>query len=295
MFSWPPIRGPKPRKGIEIKVPRPITRTSHSGPFSHRRGCQNDSQSEFERRKWPRASRPPCMMQEFAESAAAHMTAATVLDVTSRLPGCAGQASDAVSGYTEVKMGDAPTLLGTLECQTIWIRPPRSRRPKSWDEIQEPVVPLERNWYGHPWTGLLRATTIWKVLDRNWLWKRPNWNVCSRSETRACLRHNIGMKEKQYETHVGRDNETNWSRRTNIFVWSRILGVYTARTQAEFQNCARKQWLARITCLSRYCQTRAWLGEVPRTNHCLVIWHGKRCEDICGKRLCELANMEIEQ
>ena len=41
-------------------------------------------------------------------SSASHMTAAKVLDVKSRLPGGAGQASDAVSVYTQVKMEDAP-------------------------------------------------------------------------------------------------------------------------------------------------------------------------------------------
>ena len=43
-------------------------------------------------------------------SSASHMTAATVMDITSRLPGCAGQAADAVSAYTQVKMEDAPKL-----------------------------------------------------------------------------------------------------------------------------------------------------------------------------------------
>ena len=33
---------------------------------------------------------------------------AQVMDIISRLPGCAGQAADAVSGYTQVKMEDAP-------------------------------------------------------------------------------------------------------------------------------------------------------------------------------------------
>ena len=37
-------------------------------------------------------------------------SAAKVLDVTTRLPGCAGQASDAVSACTQVKMEDAPML-----------------------------------------------------------------------------------------------------------------------------------------------------------------------------------------
>ena len=39
------------------------------------------------------------------------MTAATVMDFISRLPGCAGQAADAVSAYTQVKMEDGPKLL----------------------------------------------------------------------------------------------------------------------------------------------------------------------------------------
>ena len=44
-------------------------------------------------------------------SSASQMTAAKVMDVTSRLPDCAGQVADAVSAYTHVKMEDAPELL----------------------------------------------------------------------------------------------------------------------------------------------------------------------------------------
>ena len=36
-------------------------------------------------------------------SSASQMTAAKVMDIISRLPGCAGQAADAVSAYTLVK------------------------------------------------------------------------------------------------------------------------------------------------------------------------------------------------
>ena len=38
-------------------------------------------------------------------SSASQMTAAKVMDIISRLPGCAGQAADAVSAYTQVKNG----------------------------------------------------------------------------------------------------------------------------------------------------------------------------------------------
>ena len=43
-------------------------------------------------------------------SAASQMTAAKVMDIMSRLPWCAGQAADAVSACTHVKMEDAPKL-----------------------------------------------------------------------------------------------------------------------------------------------------------------------------------------
>ena len=57
------------------------------------------------------------------------MTAAKVMDIISRLPGCAGQAADAVSSYTQVKMEDAHKLLKIpkSECPDIWIRLPRHK------------------------------------------------------------------------------------------------------------------------------------------------------------------------
>ena len=41
-------------------------------------------------------------------SSASQMTAAKVIDIISRLPGCAGQAADAVPACIHVKMEDAP-------------------------------------------------------------------------------------------------------------------------------------------------------------------------------------------
>ena len=49
------------------------------------------------------------------------------MDIISRLPGCDGQAADAVSGKTQVKMEDAHKLLKIpkSECPDIWIRLPQ--------------------------------------------------------------------------------------------------------------------------------------------------------------------------
>ena len=96
---------------------------------------------------------------EFTEqgSSASQMTAAEIMDIISRLLGCDGQAADAVSAYTQVKMEDAHKLLKIhkSECPDICIRLPRHKWPKSWCSMEDPVVPLERNQYGHPLAGLL--------------------------------------------------------------------------------------------------------------------------------------------
>ena len=105
------------------------------------------------------------------------MTAAEVIDIISRLPGCAGQAADAVSAYTQVKMEDAPKLLKIpkSECPDIWIRLPRHKWPKSWSSVEDPFVPLERNLYGNPLAGLLCERQFEKILLKYGWEKVSNW------------------------------------------------------------------------------------------------------------------------
>ena len=47
--------------------------------------------------------------------------------------------------------------------------------PKSWSSIEDPVVPLERNLYGHPLAGLLWERQFEKVLLKHGWEKIPNW------------------------------------------------------------------------------------------------------------------------
>ena len=99
-------------------------------------------------------------------SSASQMTAAKITDIISRLPGCNGQAADAVSAYTQVKMEDAHKLLKIpkSECPDTWIRSPRHKWPTSWSSMEDPVVPLERNLYGHLLAGLLWERQFEKIL-----------------------------------------------------------------------------------------------------------------------------------
>ena len=109
-------------------------------------------------------------------SSASQITAAKIMDVIARLPGCDGQAADAASAYTRVKVEDAPRLLKIpkSDCPDVCIRLPRHKWPKSCETIEDPVVPLERNLYVHPTCCLLLETgesgrvTYWLQTLRSW-------------------------------------------------------------------------------------------------------------------------------
>ena len=102
--------------------------------------------------------------------------AAKVLDVIARPPGCERQAADAVSAYTQVKIKwrtlQSCSKIPKSESPRVWIRLPRHQWPKSWSDIEDPVVPLERNLCGHPLVGLLWERQFEEVsmeLGSKWL------------------------------------------------------------------------------------------------------------------------------
>ena len=74
------------------------------------------------------------------------------MDGTARLPDCDGQASDATSAYTQVKMEDAQRLLKIPKSEYVFQNICGRSHGKY---IEDPVVLLERNFYGHPLAGLL--------------------------------------------------------------------------------------------------------------------------------------------
>ena len=52
-------------------------------------------------------------------SSASQMTAAKVMDIISRLPGCAGQAADAVSAYTQVRKGRCSKIIEKIPNRNV--------------------------------------------------------------------------------------------------------------------------------------------------------------------------------
>ena len=110
-------------------------------------------------------------------SSASQMSAAKIMDVIARLPDCDGQAADAVSACRQEHLEDAPRLLRIpkSECPDVWIRLPRHKWPKSWANIEDLVVPLERNLHGHPLAGLLWERQFEEVGVELGRKKVPNW------------------------------------------------------------------------------------------------------------------------
>ena len=80
----------------------------------------------------------------------------------SRLPGCSGQADDAISACTVVKMEDALTFFKKLSQYAQIFRDvhQKHRWPKSWSNMEDRVVPLEKNLYGHPFGRTIMGKAI---------------------------------------------------------------------------------------------------------------------------------------
>ena len=169
-------------------------------------------------------------------SSASQMTVAKIMDIIPRLQGCAGQAPDAVSAYFQVKMEDAPTLLKIQksECPDHWIRLPKHKWPKPWSSMEDTIVPLERNLYGHPLAVLLWERQFEKVLlkhlsvyvdDIKLTGKKqnisPTWKIIMKDvdvgEPRSFLDH-VYLDCTQRECQISKEIVENYR---NIFV-SRI-------------------------------------------------------------------------
>jgi len=108
-------------------------------------------------------------------TSASHQSGAKLLDAIARMPGCDGGDSDAVGAYTQCPLSDAEFLLDDSGDLETWISLPPTRRPKSWDNIDEPVCRLRLNLYGHPLAGLLWEKYCQKALFEEGFEKVKGW------------------------------------------------------------------------------------------------------------------------
>ena len=72
----------------------------------------------------------------------------------------------------------------------MWIRLPRSRRPQPWDEIQDPVIAVGKNFVRTSVGRIAVGARIPKGLDGQWLGKRfqtGNVYSCTAEKKGFCL------------------------------------------------------------------------------------------------------------
>ena len=217
------------------------------------------------------------------------MTAAKIMDIISKLPSCDGQAADAVSAYSQVKMEDAPKLMKIpkSECPDFWIRPQQHEWPKSWSIMEDPVIPLERNLYGHPLEGLLWERQFEKILLKYTV-ERIFTIVNSHSYT-----------VKKGYSYLCMWMTSNWLERNKILIrcgkcstkkliWENqhlslimcLAGVYSKTMWNKQRYCWQLQNHVRIANFRG--ESRKITIYSKSSYFFMVLWQGRTCQEVCG-------------
>ena len=232
-------------------------------------------------------------------SSASQMTAAKVMDITSRLPGCAGQAADAESALYPDKNGRCSqnvenSKIGVsrhLDSSTT------TQKAKIMVQYGRPVVPLERNLYGDPLARLLWERQFEKIFLKHGWEKIPNWE---------CL---FVHREKGSFLSVYVDDK-NWLEKENINpMWKLLneevdLGEPTSLPDHVYLGCTQRQCEISKDIVDNYrtmFESRISAGRTEKLLYsenlrisswsCDMEGHAKKCVE----RYCELANKTTQQ
>ena len=121
-----------------------------------------------------------------------------------------------------------------------------------WSSMEDPVVPLERNLYGHPLAGLLWERQFEKILLKHGWEKIPNWECLFVHREKGLFlsvyvdaiylagkKQNLDPMWKLQRSRFGR---------TNIFPGSCILGMHSKPNKQRY--CGQLQNHIRIANLS---------------------------------------------
>ena len=184
------------------------------------------------------------------------------------------------------------------ECPDIWIRLPRHKWPKSWSSIEDPVVPLERNLYGHPLAGLLWERQFEEILLQHGWEKIPNWE---------CL---FVHREKGLFLSVFVDDIKLAGKKQHIDPMWKVLnnevdmGEPTSFLDHVHLGCTQRQCEISKDIVDNYRAmfesriSAVWTETLPYSEiFCISSWsydmegHAKKCVE----RYCELSNKTTQQ
>ena len=233
-------------------------------------------------------------------SSASWMTAAEIMDIISRLPGCDGQAADAVSAYTG-SMEDAHKSLKIpkSECPDIWIRLLRHKWPKSWSSMEDPVVLFERNLCGHPLAGLLWERQFGNILLKHGWEKVSNRECLFVHREKCCSYLCMWMTSNWLERNKTLIRCGNYSTKKSIWENQHLSWImYTWAALNDNAKSANILWTITEPCSFESRISAGGVEKLPFSqDNRISSWsydmagHAKKCVE----RYCELANKTTQQ
>ena len=152
--------------------------------------------------------------------------------------------------------------------------------------MEDPVVPLERNLYGHPLAGLLWERQFEKVILKHGWEKIPNWeclfvhrekglflSVHADDTKLAGKKHNIDPMWKVLNKEVDLGEPTSF-----------LDHVYLGCTQR--QSDLSKKYCGQLQNHVRIANFRGWSREITIPSKSsyffMVLRHGWSCKEVCG-------------
>ena len=197
-------------------------------------------------------------------------------------------------------MEDAPKLLKNLksECPDVWIRLPRHKWPKSWFSMEDAVVPLERNLYGHPLSGLLWERQFEKILLIMVGRRFPNVNAYSYTVKKGLF---LSLYVDDIKLAGEKQNiDSIWK----VLIEEIGMGEPTSFLDLVYLGCTQRQCEISKDIVDTYramFESRISAGGTEKLPHSENIrissWsydregHAKKCVE----RYCELANKTTQQ
>ena len=155
-------------------------------------------------------------------SSASQMTAAKIMDIISRLPGCARQAADAVSAYTQVKMEDAHKSLKIQksECPDILDSSTTTQMAKIMVQCGRPSRSSWKEFGESFWNTAGRK---FQIVNVSLYIVKKFILIC------VCGWLKIGWKETKSWSDVESTQQRSRFGRTDIFLGSCILELHSKK------------------------------------------------------------------
>ena len=147
------------------------------------------------------------------------------MEVIARQPDCGGQAAAVSAVHSSQKKEDTPILLRIpkSECPDFGHVFPRHRWPTSWSNNDDPVVPLERNLYGHSLAGLFvgKDSSQETLLELGWE-REQNWE-CFFVHRKQGLFLSVYVDDKNDRKEAEKGSHVEDIEERRCFWWTNII------------------------------------------------------------------------